>query len=212
MANPKHDYDSDEFYALMQRAASVCAYDKDVALILDIDVETFTSMKNGNYIGWTDKQNERRSKKILKVLARARSQANMKAWDCVMKLGFGATKSRSRSIRGAGLRCHCKGKNKDCPDCRGTGWMMADNEDAGVIVQETETETPPSLQALSLWLHHHDPNYRVISRGGEVADEDVDYSSDGLDIDAWIKKENELHQDGPENPQEPTADDKDILP
>lgn len=58
-------------------------------------------------------------------------------------------------------------------------------------VQETEFEQPPNIQALSTWLYHHDPEWRRIQRG-EPDPEDVGNAEQGLNIEAWIAKENEI--------------------
>jgi len=68
MNKPKWNYDGDEFYKVIEGLGKVHAADCDIATVLDLDADTFGAMKNGNYIGWTKEENERRSARILGVL------------------------------------------------------------------------------------------------------------------------------------------------
>ena len=185
MAPPrKHDYDSDEFYTQLHKFASVCALDKDVALLLDLAPDVFGSMKNGNYAQWTEPENQERSARIQETLNKARVGSRMSVWSTMLRLGLGAQKVRSTSVRTNAVRCSCNGRKKDCVYCNGTGWTKSNDE---AVITETETDVPPSLQAITLWLYHHDPDYRKCQKG--EAEEDVSSAKQGINIMKWIDKE-----------------------
>lgn len=54
-------------------------------------------------------------------------------------------------------------------------------------LQVSESELAPNLQAMSVWLYHHDEDWRKVER---KQDEDADIPTDidhGISIDSWIK-------------------------
>lgn len=54
-------------------------------------------------------------------------------------------------------------------------------------LQVSESELAPNLQAMSVWLYHHDDEWRKVERR---QDEDADIPKDidhGISIDSWIK-------------------------
>ena len=54
-------------------------------------------------------------------------------------------------------------------------------------LQVSESELAPNLQAMSVWLYHHDEEWRKVERR---QDEDADIPKDidhGISIDSWIK-------------------------
>ena len=54
-------------------------------------------------------------------------------------------------------------------------------------LQVSESELAPNLQAMSVWLYHHDEDWRKVER---KQDEDADIPTDiehGINIDSWIK-------------------------
>lgn len=52
-------------------------------------------------------------------------------------------------------------------------------------IQVSEIELAPSLQAMSVWLYHHDEEWRTVER---KQDEGSDlYSENGIDIDKWME-------------------------
>ncbi len=56
-------------------------------------------------------------------------------------------------------------------------------------IQTIESELAPSLQAMSVWLYHHDEEWRKVER---KQDDEEDIPTDieqGIDIDSWIKKQ-----------------------
>lgn len=185
----KYDYDSDDFYKILEKYASVCFYDKDLAALLEIDYEKFVTMIQGNCPDWTDEQNERRGTRIRKLLQSARAKTVLKARNTLLRIGNGNVTIKSRSIKRAVIRCHCKGKKHDCPTCGGVGWMDS-NEEA--VLQENEQEIAPNLSALMTWLRHHDPNYRKAERGEYVDSEMSEEIQKGIDMKTWIEKE--LHE------------------
>lgn len=67
MAKPKHNYDSEDFYIDIGTFALQGMNDAEIADALDLDTETFSCMKNGNYYCWTKEENERRGSRIIKV-------------------------------------------------------------------------------------------------------------------------------------------------
>ena len=188
MAKPKHDYDSQQFYDLLYKYASVCQYDGDVASLLDMDEATFSRMKNGRYEKWTEEENERRSERIGQILQRARANSLLQAKNTLLRLGIGAIKLKSTSIKKAVAHCECRGEDPKCPHCGGTGYVEV--EDA-FVMQESEQMLAPNMAALQLWLRHHDPNYRKVERGEDLAEESRIDVQKGVNIMSWLKKEME---------------------
>ena len=79
MARPKKfDYDSDDFYDEILALAMQGLTDAEIADSLadkfgqSLSPEVFSTMKNGCYANWTEKENQRRSARFNKVLARGR--------------------------------------------------------------------------------------------------------------------------------------------
>ena len=68
---------------------------------------------------------------------------------------------------------------------------LTDNEEIQTTTQEIESA--PSLQALSTWLYHFDPEWRKRQRGETSAEEDpMAVPNDiekGIDITQWIDQE-----------------------
>ena len=57
-------------------------------------------------------------------------------------------------------------------------------------LQVSESELAPSLQAMSVWLYHHDEEWRKIELKQDEDGDDV-HSDKGIDIDKWIKDNEE---------------------
>ena len=129
-------------------------------------------MKNGNYAGWNESENKRRSERLCEVLARARELINAEVRGAYLKGALGGKKIKSKTVVKRKLRI----------DGRYT-----DNEE--IQISETESELPPNIQALSTWLYHHDPEWRKIQRGEEPEDEIT--ANGGISIDKWIKDNTE---------------------
>lgn len=213
----KFDYDNQDFYDAIQELASRGYTDAEIAYGLEdlagtprspypndiwpdlpqLNPITFGKMKNGKYAGWTDEENKSRSEHICRVLARARNQINIAVRNSYLQLALGrATTSTSSTVkRYVRERCQCKGKDKSCPICGGTGWHAITEKE---VIMETETETrhAPAPQMAGQWLHHHDPEWRHrnMMRHEENAGKDNEVT--GIDIQVVYndKKDLELQE------------------
>lgn len=106
---------------------------------------------------------------IYEVLARGRAQINAAVRAKFLAMALGGIKTKSTVVR----------KLRDIE-----GNLTGEEE-----LQVSESELAPSLQAMSVWLYHHDEEWRKVER---KQDEDADIPTDvehGVDIDSWIKKE-----------------------
>ncbi|MEG1693453.1 MAG: hypothetical protein RR312_08695 [Bacteroidales bacterium] len=55
-------------------------------------------------------------------------------------------------------------------------------------VMSSESELAPSLQAMSVWLYHHDEEWRKVERKQDESASDIPQDiKKGIDIDSWIK-------------------------
>lgn len=162
--------------------------DAEIADALDdkfgasLSPEAFSCMKNGNYDKWSDKENECRSARLVKVLARGRRKINSIVRGAYLKAALGGKRLKNKSTTTRRMRL---------PD--GT---LTDEEDIQTVV--SEIEQPSNIQALATWLFHHDEEWRKIERKQETDDgvpRDIDK---GVDIDSWIKKEVEQKSEGTE--------------
>lgn len=180
MARPrKFDYDSDDFYDEILALAMQGFTDAEIADMLvdkfgvSLDPETFTSMKNGNYIGWTDDENERRSERFLKVLARGRRKINGIVRGAYLKAALGGKKLKTKTTTTRKLR---------------VSGVYTDDEE--IQTTETEAELPYNVQAMATWLYHHDPEWRKIERKQDEDASDIPSNiAKGVEIDSWIKKQ-----------------------
>lgn len=182
---PKFDYDSDDFYDEILALSMQGLTDAEIADALEdrfnasLSPEAFCSMKNGNYDKWSEEENERRSARLVKVLARGRRKINSIVRGAYLKAALGGKKLKNKSTTTRRMRL---------PD--GT---LTDEEDIQTTV--SEIEQPSNIQALATWLYHHDEEWRKIER---KQDEDTDIPKDiqrGVDIEAWIRKEVEDDKD-----------------
>lgn len=176
MARPqKFDYDSDDFYDEILALSMQGLTDAEIAdalgdkFVVSLSPEVFCCMKNGNYDKWTEEENERRSEKLAKVLARGRRKILAVVRGAYLKAALGGKKIKSKTTV----------KRK----------MKIDGvytEDEEIQVSETEQELPYNVQALATFMYHHDPEWRKIER---KQDEDNSlYSENGIDIDKWMKE------------------------
>lgn len=187
MAKAQYDYDSEKFRQEIAIDAARGMSDSEIADDLDLTPEVFSRMKNGRYEGWTDEENTRRGEAISQVLARARRKTNAIVRGRYLKAALGGIKISNKTKRAIGVKCEeCGGTDPECPKCGGTGTMLLTDK---FVLQETETETAPNMQALATWLFHHDEEWRKIERNKDEdiagIPEDIEH---GVDISQWIEE------------------------
>jgi len=168
MAKPKHDYNHEDFYKLIREAALNGATDEQIAVVLELTPEVFSRMKAGRYEGWNEKQNEERGAKISQVLADARITTNriVRATYLTTILGKKKLKNKSTVIRNI---------------------RTAEGELTGaqeIQTTEQEIEMAPSLQGMTTWLHHHDPEWR--KRSKDMDDDESMRSDKSVPIENWL--------------------------
>ena len=175
---PKFDYDSDDFYREVFALAFQGATNAEIAEMLgetelgqSLSPTAFSLMVNGKYDKWTEEENERRSARLVKELERARRKINFIVRGRFLKTALGGGRTRNRNTVTRRMRID---------------GVLTDDEE--IQTTESEIEAPPSLQALSVWLRHHDPEWRRIERGEDAGDAPKDIER-GIDIEAWIDKE-----------------------
>ena len=209
----KFDYDSPDFYDAIRELAERGCTDTEIANSMSMlsgmqrsicpdDVwpdfpklspKTFFRMKNGNYSKWTEEQNAERSKRIGHVLTRARDKINIAIRGTLLEMALGKIKTTSVTYHRIRKKCECKGKDKACPQCGGTGWYdLSDRQ----LVEEREQTVTPSLQLLTTWLHHHDPEWRRIDLMNHTENNEDDLHITGIDINVVYscKKDLELQE------------------
>lgn len=164
---PKWDYDDDEFYDLIYFHAFGGAIDSEIASQLGLEPNVFGQMKNGNYCGWSDEQNKKRSLRICRVLVRARENINQAVRSRFLKAALGGITTKSKTIR----------------------YIKGEKDETLEVVQETETELPPNMNALSKWLYHRDKDYRLLEQKIEQAEGIPQNIEHGIDINRWIEQE-----------------------
>ena len=119
------------------------------------------------------------------MLARARMKVNSIVRGAYLKGALGGKKIKSTTKRYVQDRCMCEGKDKECAQCGGTGWVQLTDK---AISQETEAELPPNMQALSTWLYHHDEDWRKIERKQDEDADDIPTDiNHGISVSEWIK-------------------------
>lgn len=133
--------------------------------------------------GFTDKEiayaiglnptyfSEKKSKlpELSEVLSRGRAKINAAVRAKFLAMALGGVKTKNTVIR----------KIRDME-----GTLTGEEE-----LQVSESELAPNLQAMSVWLYHHDEDWRKIERKQD-GDEDIPTNiNHGINIDSWIKKE-----------------------
>lgn len=187
MAKPKHDYDSPDFYKLIEQLAVNGYTDKEIANELGLSADVFGAMKNGGYVRWTEEENKRRGDEIGRVLAHGRTRIIALLRGAYIKGAFGGKKIKSNIVKYVQEKCDCMGADKHCPKCGGTGWVTLTDK---AVIQEGETELPPNMQAISTLLYHHDPEWRKVER---KQDEDKgDNRIEGFDVTVVYNKKEDL--------------------
>ena len=104
---------------------------------------------------------------ISEVLARGRATINATVRAKFLAMALGGIKTKSTVVR----------KLRDSE-----GNLTGEDE-----LQVSESELAPNLQAMSVWLYHHDEDWRKIER---KQDEDADIPTDiehGINNDSWFK-------------------------
>jgi hypothetical protein len=178
---PKHDYQSDDFYLAIEALAIRGYYDNEIADEMHLHPDTFGRMKAGQYTGWNEEENALYGERIRKTLEKARRKTNSLVRSTYLKIALGSKKLVNTTRRFVEDRCECGGQDPMCPYCGGIGKIVTQK----AIVQETEAEMPPNLQALATWLHHHDPEW-VKTEGGITETQNVQETKKGIDIVEWI--------------------------
>lgn len=146
----KFDYDGDDFYDEILALSMQGLTDAEIADALEdrfgqsLDPETFISMKNGNYHRWSDKENEKRSARIVKALARGRRKTNTLVRGAYLKGALGGKKIKTKTVVTRRLKLD---------------GVYTDDEE--IQTSETETEMPYNMQALATWLYNHDEEWRA---------------------------------------------------
>ena len=165
---PKHDYDSDDFYDQIFYLAFNGAIDSEIAVSMNLVPDVFNKMINGKYQPWSEKENARRSARLSRVLANAREKINQMVRGRYLKAALGGIKVKSKTIR----------------------YIKGEEDQTLEVVQETETELAPNMQALTTWMYHHDPEYRKVQRGFEPTESVAANSENieqGVNIADWIE-------------------------
>ncbi len=111
MARPKKfDYDSDDFYDEILALAMQGLTDAEIADSLadkfgvSLSPDVFSTMKNGCYANWTEKENQRRSARFNKVLARGRRKITSIVRGAYLKGALGGKKIKSKTVLRRKLR------------------------------------------------------------------------------------------------------------
>lgn len=167
---PKFDYTSEEFLSKVEAYARNGYTDGEIALLLGLAPQYFSEKKSA-------------ISEISETLSRARAQVNSLVRTAFLKTAIGGR--TVRQVRYIEKLCECKGKNKDCPVCKGKGWYTSDTER-----QVVETELAPNLMAQQRWLMNYDPDWKNRVNG---IDEDSESSTvEGYDIEVTFNKKEDL--------------------
>lgn len=178
----RYDYESEEFYENIKRLASSGMTDKEIALTLGFTRIYFSQIKNGRVSVGSEENAEkikRRSERIKEALrdGRTRITALLHAQYLNVALGKVVTKTKVKRMQEA--PCECGGADPNCPECGGTGRVVTNFG----IVQESEIQQPPSLQAITTLLNVFDPDWK-----SGITDE-ATAQGGGIDIRKWIEAE-----------------------
>lgn len=151
----KFDYNSEEFYAEIERLALNGYTDQSIAYGL---VEKFgVSLRPQGFSEFKNEKDEAgaltdRARRITEALARGRDKVNQAVRATYLQMALGQRKVKSQTTQRLRL----------------PGGTLTDDE----VISTTETEIQPSLQALSVWLFNHDKDWRdnVIAHKREEAE------------------------------------------
>lgn len=150
---PKFDYQSSAFLNEIESMAAKGYTDKDIAYGLvvkfgeSLTPQHFKDLKNGR---GEDGEETEVSREISAALTRGRASINLAVRSTYLKLALGgkvvSSTTRRKLITAEG------------------------NETESDVIQTTETELPPNLQALSTWLFNHDDEWREKTLEGKKLD------------------------------------------
>ena len=108
---------------------------------------------------------------LSQVLSRARSAINALVRAKFLAMALGGIKTKSVTRR--------RLKDKD-------GNLLDETEECVV-----ESELAPNLSAQATWLRHYDTEWRKVQRGEDPEEDDGIHSDKGIDIEKWIKDNEE---------------------
>lgn len=180
MAKPKFDYQGDDFYNEIERLAMQGQKDSEIAYSLaekfgvDLTPVVFIRMKNGNYESWNEEKNKQYGERITQSLARGREKINSLVRGRFLKTALGGVKIKGKTV----VKRH----------------MVIDGQETENLIveeRETEQETPPNMQALSVWLYHFDEEWRKVQQGKKEEEaKGIPFDpKKGISINKWIEKE-----------------------
>lgn len=143
---PKYDFRNEELLRSIEALAKKGATDKEIAVSLGMSPTTFCEKKV-------------EFEELREVLSRAREALNSLVRATYLQTALGKSKAKNVVTQYSKSRCQCEGTDQTCPFCGGTGFIVSENR---AVITETESDIPPSLQALSTWLYHHDKEWRAV--------------------------------------------------
>ena len=160
MAHPKFDYSDPKFYQVIEEYALKGMTDRYIARALvkefgeNLTPQYFNEMKNER-----DENGEltERARNISEALARGRDKINLLVRDTYLKSALGGKKVKTTVKRYVERFCSCKGEDEDCQMCGGTGRLLSTDK---AVMQESEMELAPNMQALATWLFNHDEDWK----------------------------------------------------
>lgn len=183
--NPKFDYKSKEFLDTIENMASKGMTDKSIAWGLvatygkNLTPQYFNELKN-------EKDEEgnptERGKLISEALARGREKINLLVRDTYLKTAIGGKKIKTVVKRYVQQSCHCSGEDPECQQCGGLGVVMSTDK---AVMQESDIELAPNVQAMATWLYNHDEEWRTIMDSGKK----LDLTSKGGELNKGFKIE-----------------------
>lgn len=176
---PKFDYDSDLLYDEIYHLAFNGASDAEIIQLLENDKGEhisdglFDAWKHGRYPKWTEEENERRSARLVGVLARARAKVVFALKNTYFKVALGKITTKNKGT----VRRYLVIDGKT-------------TEDEVVQTSTNEIEYAPSLQAIQTLLFHYDPEWRKAMKDMDEAEDGVPRNIDsGVDVEKWLKQE-----------------------
>ena len=166
---PKFDYTGAEFLNQISSLASKGYTDKEIAYSIGLNGSTFSEKKSEH-------------PEIAEALSRARAHTNTIVRAAFLKTALGGRIVRTTQY--VQKRCECKGQDKECPICDGTGWITPDQHKV-----VTETELAPNLMAQQRWLMNYDTEWKNRVTGES---DDNGNSFEGFDIEVTFNKKEDL--------------------